>query len=384
MNHFRGIRYVLLAIFAMLYGMAAYKFELPPFGVTKEAYEFGKNLAHHQTEDKPRIFLETPKEYLNTDVASLIAIRSRKDVMRLRHQLIAFLWGKPGLPSRLPELQTGYLEDLRYQDIAALERIDRLTVDMEYGLKSYVYHFIPHEPNGKVVLYNEGHDQDFFARKSQIAELLKAGYSVAAFAMPLTGLNNQPVVDIPNIGKLKLTTHEQLKFLTPAHGHPLKYFVEPEVVVLNYLKKYYQYSSISMIGFSGGGWVATIAAAVDDRIEKSFPVAGSYPIYLRSNSSRDWDDYEQTVPELYSRINYLELYVLGASGKHRKQLQILNQFDTCCFAGTKSETYKEIVRERVRSLGQGEYDLLLDASHEGHRISDAAMKRILEELAENR
>jgi hypothetical protein len=174
-----------------------------------------------------------------------------------------------------------------------------------------------------------------------------------------------------------------MKFLLPENGHPVKYFVEPVVIVLNYLEKNFHYSSVSMVGISGGGWTTTLAAAIDTRIKKSFPVAGSYPIYLRSNSMRDWGDYEQTVPEIYRTVNYLELYMLGSYGIHRKQLQVINQYDACCFAGTKWETYKDIVRERVHRLGTGEFDLFLDATHREHLISVAATSRILDELASN-
>ena len=194
-------------------------------------------------------------------------------------------------------------------------------------------------------------------------------------------MNNQPTVHIPHQGMLKLTTHDHMKYLAPENGHPIKYFVEPVVTVLNYLKVNFDYTLVSMVGFSSGGWVATLAAAVDTRIVKSFPIAGSYPIYLRSNSQRDWDDYEQTVPELYRTVNYLELYVLGATGSNRQQLQILNQYDACCFGGTKSETYKDIVKARVTDLGPGKFDVFLDASHHEHAVSDMAMNRILDELS---
>jgi hypothetical protein len=137
-----------------------------------------------------------------------------------------------------------------------------------------------------------------------------------------------------------------------------------------------------MVGLSGGGWTTTLAAAIDTRIDKSFRVAGSYPIYLRSNSSRDWGrgDYEQTVPEIYNTANYLELYILGSHGANRKQLQIINQYDSCCFAGTKWETYKDIVRKVVRELKAGEFDLFMDTTHMEHVVSDAAISRILAEL----
>jgi hypothetical protein len=361
---------------AMLYGMAAHKFQLPPYDFVNAAFK-------HILVRTPKEYLETPKEYLKTDVAQLISIRQQQDVSRLRRELIALLWGNPGIPSALPSAVDNDVTDTRYNDISSLSKIDKLSIVMEFGLESHVYHFIPKAPNNKVVLYHQGHEGDFYKSKVQIKRFLDSGYSVAAFSMPLLGLNNQPTVQLLRLGKLKLTSHDHMKFLSPENGHPVKYFVEPVVLLLNYIEKNFDYSSVSMVGISGGGWTTTLAAAIDTRIEKSFPVAGSYPIYLRSNSQRDWGDYEQTVPEIYRTVNYLELYILGSYGLHRKQLQIINQYDACCFAGTKSETYKDIVRERVLELGTGEFELFLDATHREHLISKAAMSRILDELASN-
>jgi hypothetical protein len=179
---------------------------------------------------------------------------------------------------------------------------------------------------------------------------------------------------------LKITLHDQLKFLSPAEGHQVKYFIEPIIVALNYIEVHHRYSSISMTGISGGAWTTTLAAAIDNRIINSFPVAGSYPIFLRSNSGCDWGDYEQTLPELYTKVNYLDLYILGAYGKQRKQLQILNQFDNCCFAGIRWKTYKDVVRSHIQHLGAGAFDIYMDSSHKKHMISPLAINLIIDEI----
>jgi hypothetical protein len=113
------------------------------------------------------------------------------------------------------------------------------------------------------------------------------------------------------------------------------------------------------------------------RIKNSYPVAGTLPIYLRSDSQRDWGDYEQTLPELYNIANYLELYVLGAFGDGRAQIQLLNKYDSCCFAGIRFRTYEHTMREMMRSLGKGRFEIFLDDSHKEHKISDAAIEVVL-------
>lgn len=364
---FRVIIYLTVPLLFMLYGMLVVKYHVPPYSLFKSM----------QAKFKP--FVENKdKIYGETNVQELISIKRSSDVAEYRKKTIEFLWGQPRIPTSLPSSVVNNYEDNRYSDIASLDRIDKLTITMEFGLESNIYHFIPKEPNNKVVLYHQGHGGDFYNGKEQIEQFIQNGYTVVGLSMPLLGLNNQPEISSVKFGKLKLSTHEHIKLLSPERGHPIKYFIEPVVIVLNYLKNEYDYSSVSMVGISGGGWTATIAAAVDTRIKNSFHVAGSYPIYLRSN--RDWGDYEQTVPELYNLVNYLDLYVLGSYGNNRKQLQIINMYDACCFAGTKWKTYKNIVQAHVSKLGSGQFDLFLDDSHHEHLISDNALDQIMDEL----
>lgn len=367
--------YIAVAAVGATYGVMVDRFHLPPYYLARAAYQA---LAPKKPAEPPREFIETPKEYFETDVDALISIRQPQDVPLFRDKLIAMLWGTPQLPSLLPSRVVGQFSDTRYDDVPSLVRIDELTVVMDFGLESHVYHFTPKNPNNNVILYHQGHRGDFINSKEQIATFLDRGYAIAAFCMPLLGLNNQPTVTLPRFGRFKLTAHDHMKFLSPESGHPVKYFVEPVEAVLNYLERNFDYSSVSMVGISGGAWTTTLAAAVDPRIGKSFPVAGTFPMYLRSNSKRDWGDFEQTAPVIYNATNYLELYVLGSLGPNRGQLQIVNQYDPCCFAGTKWETYRDVVKAHVQVLGGGDFDLFFDDSHAQHTISPLAMSRILD------
>jgi hypothetical protein len=295
-----------------------------------------------------------------------------------RRALVSFLWGTGALPAALPSAVTTDFKDARYDLIPDLSRIDRLVVGMEFGLESVLYHFVPDSPNGRSVLYYGGHDGGFLKERPQIVTLLEHGYGVVGLSMPLLEPNNQPVVTVPRFGRLRLVSHRWMKFLRPPSGHPLKYFIEPVVVAVNYLEKTLGSRGISMVGISGGGWATTVAAAVDTRIGLSFPVAGSYPLHLRVEG--ELGDYEESVPALHDVANYPELYVLGSAGEGRKQLQILNRFDPCCFGGTRWATYRDVVSARVRSLGPGSFDVFMDESHQKHRISRVALARILDEL----
>jgi hypothetical protein len=317
--------------------------------------------------------------YLEIDVLSLIGINSDQDIVRKREALIRYIWGPKGFPdSKLPGDISKDITDERYAKLfeTSLKRIDKMTVTMDFGLDSVIYHFIAKKPNNELIIYHQGHNGDFVVGINTISNCLDRGYSVMGCSMPLLGMNNRPVVELERFGKLKMNKHEHMKFLP----NPISYFVEPVAAVLNYAARY-RYKRVHMIGISGGGWTTTVYAAIDPRISHSYPVAGSLPIYLRSNSKRDWGDYEQTVPGMYRIANYLELYLMGAHGNGRKQTQVLNKYDSCCFAGIKYRTYEEIVKQIVTALGQGRFQVFLDDTHKEHKISEKALEVIFDDLA---
>jgi hypothetical protein len=337
--------------------------------------------------------------YFQTSICELIKIWNPKDVSLLREKLIGFIWGDSGLPTAVPGTVTkdfkidkrwkyrsksyvplvGYsYQWASYNELENLLRIDKLTVEMEFGLRSNVYHFLPKSANGMAVLFHQGHGGDFHKSKKLIEEFLRVGYSVVAFSMPLLGLNNRPTVYLPKFGYLQFNTHDKLQYLNPNEGHPIKYFLEPVVQVLNYLEKQFDYGWFSMVGISGGGWTTTMVSALDTRVRLSFPVAGTVPIFLRHPD--DGIDWEQSVVSFENISNNLELYVLGAYGSGRKQLQIANYDDPCCFGGRRMSLYKDVVRLRVSKLGAGEFDMYIDTTHDEHVVSNVAIALIDQEI----
>jgi hypothetical protein len=200
--------------------------------------------------------------------------------------------------------------------------------------------------------------------------------------MPVKGYNRRPVVNFDRLGKMIIVSHEQMSLLLPKTGHAVRYFLEPVARAINYLISN-GIDDIAMTGISGGGWTTTLYTALDTRIGKSYPVAGSLPFYLRSrdmNNPSTFGDYEQYIPEIYRIANYLELYIMGSYGENRSQLQILNKFDACCFSGTGYLSYLDLIQKRVEQLAQGAFDVFLDTTHREHKISEEAMRVILEDL----
>jgi len=146
-----------------------------------------------------------------------------------------------------------------------------------------------------------------------------------------------------------------------------------------------------MIGKSGGGWTAHVVAAVDTRIDLSLPVAGAYPLYARK-LTRSGEDAEQNYIPLYKEIDtdgdgitdtaagvasWMEIYALGALGTGRRQIQIQNFYDTCCFFGPYFKTYDDFVAGVVDRLGAGRWEHHSDTTHKAHLISDDVREKVI-------
>ena len=318
------------------------------------------------------------------DVSSLIKINSESDINQKRDFLIEHFWDAGSFmrvkdKAQLPKVETD-ISDSNYEDFQNLKRIDRLTVEMEYGINSISYLFIPEQTNEKLILYHQGHGGDFLLGYDTIQFFLDRNFTVLAMAMPLLGMNNQPVVEIDGLGEMKLTSHKKLRLLEANNFNPMKLFLDPIQVNLNFLAKEYNFKRYSMIGLSGGGWTTVVYSAIDERISDSFSVAGSIPFYLRVDS-RDMGDYEQTNIALYQNVNYLELYVLGAYGDGRQHVQIFNKNDPCCFSGNGYETYEFVIDDKISQLGKGNFQIFIDDTHNEHKISNHVLKLVYEEIS---
>jgi len=318
-------------------------------------------------------------EIYETDVLSLIHVSDNFSKSKLQNKITNYLWNQNNLPDKeLTKIEKNIFSE-KYSNLKNLESIDKLTIEMEYGVNSIAYLFNPLTSNDKLIIYHQGHRGDFVEGKQTIAYFLEKNYSVMAFSMPLLGMNSQPIIDHPQFGKIKIQSHNQFELVENENFSPIKFFVEPVIVSINYLEKYHTFDSYHMIGISGGGWATTLIAALDDRINESFSVAGSHPIFLRSDP-KNFGDYEQHHIEFYEIANYLDLYVMASTGLDRKFVQIFNKFDPCCFDGDSFSLYEQQVKETVTNLGDGYFEIYLDDTHNEHIISNHTLEIIINEL----
>ena len=294
-----------------------------------------------------------------------------------RGELIRFLWGSGGWPRALALRKRASASPI--QGLRHARDVEELTVRMEAGETNVTHHYRPQRPKRELVVVHHGHSCTFddlrdprtYGMGRLVDELLGAGYGVLTVSMP----HLRP-------GDCKTMPHGEIFRLPVSGGSPLKFFLEPVAVSLNSLRA--QYRQIHMTGLSGGGWATTVYAALDPSIRMSIPIAGSIPLYLRTGGSVG--DEEQFHEAFYRLAGYPDLYLMGSTGAGRRQLQILNRRDDCCFgerqhnaARAPYEAAYRVYEAAVQKAG-GAFRLELDETATRHEVSAWAARRIVEVL----
>ena len=375
---------VILSVF--LYGLSVGHYEIFPFELISTAKFTLTDTFPPERIDRHQIYQEL------TEIDSLIDINSKDDIETKRIDLQNYIWPNGDLPeNKFPTYHSININDNLFSDIESLSQIDSFTVEMEYGMTSTSYLFLPKTTNNQLIILHQGHDKSslrgpdshsFEQDKEIIQKFLEKNFSVLIFSMPGKGMNNEPVVEVPKLGKIKLNSHNHFRLIDNDNLHSIKFFIEPVMITLNQIDRDYIFESFNMVGLSGGGWSTVVISALDDRIKKSYSIAGSFPIWMRSSPS-DLGDYEQNIPEFYKIANYEELYIMSAYGEKNKLVLIYNEFDPCCFPGSlyKQFPFESIIQERIKSLGKGEFSVIIDIDQNKHIISDFSLNQIFSSLS---
>ena len=325
----------------------------------------------------PYTFDEIPESLRATDPAALISDLTPASVEALRDELNRVFWGKGQLPGRMPDAVDSGSEPPYLAQYSGLSRMERLVVSFDFSYNAFAYLMYPDNPNGRAVIYHHGYAGTFDKSRDVIEALLGEGFTVAALNYAGYGQNVIGTVDHPSLGLVSLENDRQMY----AVKNPLRWYLEPMVVTVNYLAAR-KFSDISSIGLSAGGWVTTMVAAVDQRVSRTIAVAAGYPIYIRQHN---WLK-ETPLPQLYKPLldtaSYLDTYVLAATGSDRQYIQIFNQYDRCCYRNRFSELYAQAVADTVERTGGGKFEALIDETHADHKISEWAIDVVLEVLAE--
>ena len=362
-----------------------------------------------------------PAELRDYDPSRLVRFATPRQADAKRRELVRFIWpdGLPvkAMPNVTPGIDQGVFErDLTGVNGSLSRSVDRLDAEVapfDFHAISYLIHPRAENANSRrMVIVHSGHRRAGALGagvNDTIDRLLADGFTVLVMDMPLVGWNTDKTIDLPDGGgKVPINNHgttahnDMFKKLTPKlpDGEVFRFFLEPVVQGVNhFLHTKPDAADVSMLGLSGGGWTTHMAAAVDPRIKQSFPVAGAYPLYARDFAPGSRGDAEQYYAPLYREIDsdgdaipdtadgvasWLEIFALGGYGKGRRQIQILNLEDSCCFHSDVYETYDDFVSDVVDKLGHGDWDLHSDRTHKSHIISADVLKRVVMPALESR
>jgi pimeloyl-ACP methyl ester carboxylesterase len=349
-------------------------------GNLREVYFYRSDLNGH-----------TEREYHPGDSDKTIKVTNAAQVQSTRAALVKYIWGTSWAdvaqkqPLGVEHNYSPKPEDAIPSGVENLKSIDKIDVSMG-KVRSVAYVFYPDQKSlHKTVVLQQGHgctltdDGDKPVHLDlAIHKLVAAGYTVAALRMP----NFQTPAACGPDG-----VHDKL-FATPLKsGIAVQFFMEPVARTINYLVKHRpDLEEFDMVGLSGGGWTTTLYAALDPRVIKSFPVAGTLPLYLRGDHYNH--DLEQYFNPLYKIAGYKDLYVLGAAGVGRMQVQILNRYDDCCFGENQHTVgppsyldsvreYEHDVQSTLRSMQSRGFSLHIDESAHYHQISPEAIEKVI-------
>jgi len=380
LNNERRLRFVVLLIpvlciaslsVGLLYGF----FRWWPVSEVMAAYRI------HSTDWS--IYDRMPNTPLSQEaVKDLITIHNLEDVVERRARVIELIWKTRTLPEEAAERSADIPIPAQFADTPNLARIESLRVNLPLGFVSEAWHFVPKDANGVVVIYHEGHDGGFeVLGADMIKALLAQKYAVVGMSMPMSGRNRHPAyITTQRFGPIRIRSHENLSLLETEAFSPLVLFLDPPVKIVNWIKREGLYRKIAMMGISGGGWTTTLIAALDPRIDASYPVAGSLPFYLRSVlNANSWGDYEQHFLPLYQIATYEELYVMASVGAGRRQIQLFNAYDDCCFMTIAAEHYGPTVTKLAAEMG-GAFDVFIYRSSYQHAVSPVARAEIIQDL----
>lgn len=325
--------------------------------------------------DNPYVYDKINPVFLKTDPATLITIATPDAAAVRRAQLIEMIWGGAGFPNTVQP--TSIEPDFTDADLDALPNlasIERITIDMGRDVRSFLYLLKPaRNAKGKLVIYHHGFAGEIRDVPDVLGGFLARGYAVLGVNMMAYGGNSSAVKT--DQGET-LNLHFDIDKITL----PLRYHFEPLVVGVNYALRAGGYDAVYMVGFSAGAFFTTVMAAIDGRIDKSYPVAGVYPLYLREGP-----EIQRRLPSYYPPLlaiaGYPDLFVLGAGGAGRRQLQVFNRYDRCCYNNRKGKLYEAAVDEAVQNIGAGgKFGVYIDESHADHRLSAEALEIILADM----
>lgn len=251
----------------------------------------------------------------------------------------------------------------------------RIFANTLYGLPHHgVLMERPNHQASGLLIYSQGHkgngfDKDYIDDFVTLA--LEQDMDILFLSMTSFGINQYPPTPIP--GRLSEITvsprsHNSFALFYDKENPSLTgnaLFISGNYYLIQHVRNQKNYQKTIATGISGGGWFATVLAALDTSINKSASFAGTIPMAFRG-MRRNLGDYEQSQDAMYKTFDYWDLYVLAtldAKGQPtRNHVQFYNSDDECCFNGKTAEKLIQIY-EGITPIQGLRFDIIEEKRH---------------------
>ncbi len=320
------------------------------------------------------------------DVASLLTLSDEASARARRSKLISYIWS--GQTNDLPKTLPAKKKEFPLTDegwMAHAHKASALRHEQEFGITTNSILYSPEKPRPCAVIYHAGHKGDAFSWEKLFSYVLKSRCHLITMFMPFESPFDGNKISTHKYGTI-VVNHFTLSLLKTDTYTPMKLFAQPIIEVVNELDRM-GIDEIDMVGFSGGGWSTTLAAALEPRIRQSISIAGSMPAFILTNtkySPQTILDFEQTDGDLYNIANFIELYTLGAMGNGRSQTHIL-LYRGGVFVGRYGFLYGDVIQDFLESCQEcgGEFSIKLYTDASEHDFSKQAEDMAIETLKEH-
>lgn len=260
---------------------------------------------------------------------------------------------------------------------ANCSRIDRAMCSSQMGNTSEFWVFVPTSPvsPSRWMWYSAGHGQNFYTGdgatnggKATIDHYLAHGFYVVGGCMPCMGLNPNPFISAYDGATINCETlHQELCRNALANKHSaVRPFLEPYIQMTNELEARWSPAHLYGTGVSGGAWTLHLHAAMDVRIERSYPVAGAVTYDVGMGPGFYDDEQAESVAETAVATgigSWRGVFAMGAFPE-RRQMHCLNSADPAAFEWLtpidRQVEYRGFETDVKAILGStGSYDLQL-------------------------
>lgn len=323
-----------------------------------------------------------PEPLVADRLLTLPHTKAQGDRLRERLRSVIFDAGEEPSPQRIVDLKAAPESAIPATLMGQVGSAQSFSAQLRPGFVTTGLIMTPKAPPHCAVVFQGGHASWDTGSTPFIDSALKRGCVVAGINMPLMGVSDGNASG-PD-GAIGLTDprndHHSLPVLDRPGDQYLDVFFTGPLSLIQWLRSTYPGAQVVMSGFSGGGWITSVASALDPSIRRSIAVAGSAEPISPINCSADG---EQCDPRLIDVVSLQQIYFLAGFGEGRVAGQVLNQGDPCCNAGIQDPWWLRPINVSLAQVGGGTYDYVVDATQPpDHRVPAAAQRMLARYLTD--